>query len=107
MGRLRSAERCAVTREHPLSKLGRNDQCPCGSGKKVKKCHDELVGKLTSALAPILWEAEMDEFLRGVQGYVPEMPDAERAQWKLTGCPFGDCTYETAGTRCAAPNCGV
>ncbi len=22
-----------------LSKLGRNDECPCGSGKKVKKCH--------------------------------------------------------------------
>jgi uncharacterized protein YchJ len=24
-------------REEP--KLGRNDQCPCGSGKKFKKCH--------------------------------------------------------------------
>jgi uncharacterized protein YecA (UPF0149 family) len=20
-------------------KIGRNDQCPCGSGKKYKKCH--------------------------------------------------------------------
>ncbi|MBW7861238.1 MAG: UPF0149 family protein [Rhodocyclaceae bacterium] len=26
----------AVTREHP--KIGRNDPCPCGSGKKFKKC---------------------------------------------------------------------
>jgi preprotein translocase subunit SecA len=26
-----------VRREHP--KVGRNDPCPCGSGKKYKKCH--------------------------------------------------------------------
>jgi len=23
----------------PKKKLGRNDPCPCGSGKKYKKCH--------------------------------------------------------------------
>jgi uncharacterized protein YecA (UPF0149 family) len=26
-----------VRRDHP--KVGRNDPCPCGSGKKYKKCH--------------------------------------------------------------------
>jgi uncharacterized protein YchJ len=26
-------------REQP--KIGRNDACPCGSGKKYKKCHGE------------------------------------------------------------------
>jgi hypothetical protein len=26
-----------VRREEP--KVGRNDPCPCGSGKKFKKCH--------------------------------------------------------------------
>jgi preprotein translocase subunit SecA len=26
-----------VRREEP--KVGRNDPCPCGSGKKYKKCH--------------------------------------------------------------------
>ncbi|MGD8986001.1 MAG: SEC-C metal-binding domain-containing protein, partial [Desulfobacteraceae bacterium] len=30
-----------------MKKVGRNDPCPCGSGKKFKKCHmgreDELV----------------------------------------------------------------
>jgi len=26
-----------VTREGP--KVGRNDPCPCGAGKKFKKCH--------------------------------------------------------------------
>ena len=29
-------------------KVGRNDPCPCGSGKKFKQCH----GKLTSSTAP-------------------------------------------------------
>jgi preprotein translocase subunit SecA len=23
----------------PADKVGRNDPCPCGSGKKYKKCH--------------------------------------------------------------------
>jgi uncharacterized protein len=26
-----------VMRDHP--KLGRNDPCPCGSGRKYKQCH--------------------------------------------------------------------
>ncbi len=29
-------EAVAVSAEH---KIGRNDPCPCGSGKKYKKCH--------------------------------------------------------------------
>ena len=24
---------------NPLKAIGRNDPCPCGSGKKYKKCH--------------------------------------------------------------------
>jgi len=30
-----------LQREHP--KVGRNDPCPCGSGKKYKHCHGQLV----------------------------------------------------------------
>jgi preprotein translocase subunit SecA len=26
-----------------LPKVGRNDPCPCGSGKKYKQCHGKLV----------------------------------------------------------------
>ncbi len=29
-----------VTRDEP--KVGRNDPCPCGSGKKYKHCHGQL-----------------------------------------------------------------
>ncbi|MDR1422933.1 MAG: SEC-C domain-containing protein, partial [Coriobacteriales bacterium] len=26
-------------KEDPFANVGRNDPCPCGSGKKYKKCH--------------------------------------------------------------------
>ncbi|MBT7331517.1 MAG: hypothetical protein HN804_10795, partial [Oceanospirillaceae bacterium] len=26
----------------PSSKVGRNEPCPCGSGKKYKQCHGKL-----------------------------------------------------------------
>ena len=28
--------------EAPVPKVGRNDPCPCGSGKKYKQCHGRL-----------------------------------------------------------------
>lgn len=34
-----SANKRQANSESPKSKLGRNDPCPCGSGKKWKKCH--------------------------------------------------------------------
>jgi hypothetical protein len=44
--------------EQRLTATGRNDQCPCGSGKKYKKCHlaeDELAR--TAALKALADEA--------------------------------------------------
>ncbi len=39
-------EEAAAVSEHPFvregSKVGRNDPCPCGSGKKYKLCHGKL-----------------------------------------------------------------
>jgi preprotein translocase subunit SecA len=36
----------AATKKRPVSrampKVGRNDPCPCGSGKKFKHCHGKL-----------------------------------------------------------------
>ena len=34
-----------------LQKIGRNDECPCGSGKKFKKCHEGREGELQAFLA--------------------------------------------------------
>jgi len=37
----KSAQAAAFSKEH--GKVGRNDPCPCGSGKKYKHCHGKLV----------------------------------------------------------------
>jgi len=34
-----SGEAVGKTRDAEGNKVGRNDLCPCGSGKKYKKCH--------------------------------------------------------------------
>jgi preprotein translocase subunit SecA len=34
-----SGEQQSVTVKRKDAKVGRNDPCPCGSGKKYKKCH--------------------------------------------------------------------
>jgi preprotein translocase subunit SecA len=33
------SERSEQTQRYAAAKVGRNDPCPCGSGKKFKKCH--------------------------------------------------------------------
>ncbi len=35
-------ESSARSDPNPMFKVGRNDPCPCGSGKKYKKCHGKL-----------------------------------------------------------------
>lgn len=32
-----------------VAKVGRNDLCPCGSGKKFKKCHEAKQGRSRGA----------------------------------------------------------
>jgi preprotein translocase subunit SecA len=36
-----SRKKPAVREERHIEKVGRNDPCPCGSGKKFKKCHGQ------------------------------------------------------------------
>lgn len=63
-----------------MKKIGRNDPCPCGSGKKFKKCHmgreDELavesLGEFTEAQSrcitslPQVWHGRSREILEGI-----------------------------------------
>ena len=35
------ATTATVTRTQPVRKVGRNDVCPCGSGRKYKRCHGQ------------------------------------------------------------------
>ncbi|WP_041640811.1 SEC-C metal-binding domain-containing protein [Magnetococcus marinus] len=47
-----------TNRQAPAPKIGRNDPCPCGSGKKFKSCHidqaEQLSFKLGNPTAPIM-----------------------------------------------------
>jgi uncharacterized protein YecA (UPF0149 family) len=36
-----------VTLQRDGEKVGRNDPCPCGSGKKYKKCHGRTAAQVT------------------------------------------------------------
>ncbi|MBM3230839.1 preprotein translocase subunit SecA [Candidatus Peregrinibacteria bacterium] len=36
---MRTGKRSAISAPRHVEKVGRNDPCPCGSGKKYKKCH--------------------------------------------------------------------
>ncbi len=40
-------------KEDPYANVGRNDPCPCGSGKKFKKCHGQNLSTHTQ-----LWSSE-------------------------------------------------
>ena len=40
MGNAQPVARTVVKdKDDPYANVGRNDPCPCGSGKKYKKCH--------------------------------------------------------------------
>jgi len=41
MGRTVLAEAYAPVEQRRVTKVGRNDPCPCGSGKKFKQCHGQ------------------------------------------------------------------
>jgi preprotein translocase subunit SecA len=38
----RQAQAMAASLESQMPKVGRNDACPCGSGKKFKHCHGQI-----------------------------------------------------------------
>jgi hypothetical protein len=72
----------------PLERLrsaGRNDDCPCGSGKKYKKCHlradEELASKaLLESNAAKAAEAQAEEAGHEGHGHGPgEHPKAQQA----------------------------
>jgi hypothetical protein len=49
-----------------MKKLGRNDPCPCGSGKKFKNCH---IGREDE-----LWKLGMEDFTAEKSGMITSLP---------------------------------
>jgi preprotein translocase subunit SecA len=81
--------------EQRLSSTGRNDTCPCGSGKKYKKCHllkdeeshSKAVAKAQEAAARAAAEQEPEEGKEGAahpsefkdHKYAPKVPKPKPA----------------------------
>lgn len=55
-----------------MSKIGRNDKCPCGSGKKYKKC---CLGKETSAVESIMKLVATEEPAAETKGESAALPE--------------------------------
>ena len=74
-----------------MKKVGRNDPCPCGSGKKFKKCHmgkeDELVLGGLGEISPEM-SAMITSLPEVSYGRSREMVDALDIE-ELTGNPMG------------------
>jgi preprotein translocase subunit SecA len=76
----------ATKYEQRLSSTGRNDTCPCGSGKKYKKCHllkdeeshNKAVAKAREAAARAAAEQEPEEG-KGGGAPAPEFKDHKHA----------------------------
>jgi tetratricopeptide (TPR) repeat protein len=68
-----------------MAKLGRNDPCPCGSGKKYKKCclplHEESRAKEREAAALASDTTDLDELSNSVVDLIDagRLDDAEAA----------------------------
>jgi hypothetical protein len=69
-------------------KPGRNEPCPCGSGRKFKKCHGEI------ALAPVTPRISRAERLRAIEAqldseHIGRLSRAELAELDLVRLPGG------------------
>ena len=87
----------SVKREAP--KVGRNELCPCGSGRKYKACHLDGPGKIGSVVAakallhkldawlsqPNMQRAG-DDVLREIGAQVPASDDGVDPEQRVTAC---------------------
>ena len=71
-------------------KVGRNDPCPCGSGKKYKKCHG------ADAPAPVGQDSSLSGLYRA--GFSPRGASAPRATGPSGG--YRSLTVRPASTAC-------
>jgi len=64
-----------------MEKVGRNDPCPCGSGKKFKKCCESKVTKRTIGNAQVLGGSQKMSslFSRNVKPITPTQPKTDAA----------------------------
>lgn len=79
------------TVRRPAEKVGRNDPCPCGSGKKYKKCcHEKDLARLGNP-SPVPG-VTMDEYLENAHKYMSEEELGELRPHDIARLPFEEFT---------------
>src|SRR5260221_105432 len=76
------------------NKVGRNDPCPCGSGKKYKRCHGGSASQ-PAAMGEAELKEEMDKWLKRVQA-----EELQRQEQQGFGRPIISTVVN--GVRCVA-----
>jgi hypothetical protein len=67
-----------------MAKTGRNDLCPCGSGKKYKKCHEPLERGGTAKgrmLAIVVGAAVLAAVAAGIASFTGEPTSTATRVW--------------------------
>ena len=76
-----------------MAKTGRNDACPCGSGKKYKKCHEALErggGATGRVLMLVVGAAVLAAIVAGVVQFTGEGPTSGTRVWDATHGHYHD-----------------
>lgn len=66
-----------------MEKVGRNDPCPCGSGKKFKKCCEAKVSRRSIGSAQLIsgGDSKMSSFFKSrVTPVAPPQPEAPKKE---------------------------
>jgi hypothetical protein len=75
-------------------KVGRNDSCPCGSGKKYKKCH----GSLTENKSPLkATESEIQQIAAELQAQQIQREKQQGLGKPIISTIFKDCRFVAVG----------
>jgi len=67
-----------------MAKIGRNEPCPCGSGRKYKKCHGEV-----ASVPPAAAMAALEECFR-------ETDEIDEYPFERIGVKFAELTVDLA-----------
>jgi tetratricopeptide (TPR) repeat protein len=107
-----------VSPRHPImAKIGRNEPCPCGSGKKYKKCHlgaaqaqptaqpghdwidDDGLDDLSNSVVDLVRAKRFDKALDACRRLIQEFPDV------IDGFERSGMVYAAMGDHARAADC--
>lgn len=85
-------------------KIGRNQLCLCGSGKKYKRCHGSLASSAYTSPTPKLSSENMKEIIRARETYLKTHAVHEFQRQRQQGLGREIVSTEASGTRFVAIN---